>query len=395
MPTLSELSLGLTQLSWPWVLLCFALSTQLTIFSTTLYLHRSQAHRGVDMHPAITHVMRLWLWLTTAMVTREWVAVHRKHHAKCETLEDPHSPVAHGLWNVLRNGVSMYRAACRDAALVEKYGKGGPNDWLERNVYGKYPALGPTVFFFLTVIPFGALGITFWALQMAWIPVFAAGVVNGLGHAVGYRNYETDDASTNVSPWGFFIGGEELHNNHHAYPSSAKFSQRRFEFDIGWLALKAMAKVNLAKIRRVAPTLTLRDGAAHADLETVKALMAHRFRLLSAYFSEVVKPTLSAEANRMGVRANELKRAVRTWVRGDGRLEDFYTQRSKLMLKDLPDLRQVLAYRQRLTEVWRNRAQSQDALIASLQQWCADAENSGIDALRGYALRLRGAALVG
>lgn len=392
MPSLTELSLGLTQLEWPWVLLIFALSTQLTILSTTLYLHRSQAHRGVDLHPIVSHVMRLWLWLTTAMVTREWVAVHRKHHAKCETVEDPHSPVAHGLWNVLRNGVALYRASCRDIELVEKYGKGGPNDWLERNVYGKYPTLGPSVFFFLCVIPFGVLGITFWALQMAWIPVFAAGVVNGLGHAIGYRNYETDDASTNVSPWGFFIGGEELHNNHHAYPSSAKFSQRKFEIDIGWLVLKMLSVLKLAQIQRVAPVLTTRESTQQADLETVKALMAHRFHLLSEYFREVVKPTVAAEASRLNLRANEIKRAVRAWMSGESPLDE-YDFRLSFNLKELPDLRQVLAFRERLTSVWRNRAQSQEALILSLQQWCADAEASGIEALRRFSLKLRGAAL--
>jgi len=393
MATLTELSLGLTQLSWPWVLLIFLASTQFTILCSTLYLHRSQAHRGVDLHPIVSHAMRLWLWLTTAMVTREWVAVHRLHHAKCETHADPHSPVAHGLWNVLRNGVALYRSSSRDLETLEKYGRGGPNDWLERNVYGKYPSLGPTVFFFLAVIPFGALGITFWALQMAWVPVFAAGVVNGFGHAVGYRNFETDDASTNVTPWGLFIGGEELHNNHHAYPSSARFSQRRFEFDIGWAVLKLLEMCKLAQIRRVSPTLTQREAHSSADLETVKALMAHRFHLLSEYFREVVKPTVRSEATRLGVRASEISRAVRLWVRGDVGLEEFRTRRSRLGLNDLPDLHQVLAFRQRLTQVWRNRAQSQDALILSLQQWCIDAEHSGSEALRGFALKLRGAAL--
>jgi stearoyl-CoA desaturase (Delta-9 desaturase) len=392
MATLTAWSQGLTGLDWPWVLLIFALSTQATIFCTTLYLHRAQAHRGVDLHPLVSHVMRLWLWLTTAMVTREWVAVHRKHHAHCETHDDPHSPVAHGLWNVLRNGVALYRREAADRATYEKYGKGCPDDWLERNVYGRYPSLGPTVFFFLCVIPFGVLGITFWALQMAWIPVFAAGVVNGFGHAIGYRNFETDDASTNVSPWGFFIGGEELHNNHHAYPSSAKFSMRRFEFDIGWAVLKVLGWIKLANVRRVAPALFAQADAS-VDLEAVKALMAHRFRLLSDYFGTVIQPTVRAEAAALGLRAGEIRRAARAWLRSNATLDEFRT-RSQLNLGDLPELKRVLAFRQRLTALWRDRAQSQDALIESLKIWCDEAERSGSAALEAFAARLRGARLV-
>src|SRR5688500_14762000 len=265
---------GLLQAGWVSLLIYFLAATQLTIFSVTLYLHRSQAHRAVDFHPVLAHVFRFWTWLSTGMVTREWAAIHRKHHAKCETEEDPHSPQVKGIGTVFWRGVELYKEARDDRASIEQYGKGMTNDWIERNLYTRFATMGPTLYLLVSFALFGFWGIALWAIQMAWIPFWAAGVVNGLGHWWGYRNFETTDTATNLSPWGVWIGGEELHNNHHAFPSSAKFALRRFEVDIGWVAIRLFESVGLAKVLRVAPTLDVRPNIAMPDGETLKALLA-------------------------------------------------------------------------------------------------------------------------
>ena len=262
---------GLLQTGWLALLVYFLIATQLTIFSVTLYLHRSQAHRGVDFHPLIAHFFRFWTWLTTSMITREWVAIHRKHHAKCETEEDPHSPVIKGIGMVFWRGVELYREARRDRASIEQYGKGAPDDWIARRLYTPYASLGLVLLLVVNVALFGFKGLAAWALQMAWIPFWAAGVVNGLGHWWGYRNFETSDAATNLTPWAFWIGGEELHNNHHAFPSSAKFALRRWEFDIGWAAIRTLKIVRLAKVLRIAPRLNIRPNISVPDTDTLKA----------------------------------------------------------------------------------------------------------------------------
>ncbi|HEY0309971.1 MAG TPA: fatty acid desaturase, partial [Luteimonas sp.] len=264
---------GLLQAGWGELALYLLVATQLTIFTVTLYLHRSQAHRGVDFHPALAHFFRFWGWLTTSMITREWVAIHRKHHAKCETDEDPHSPVKKGIGKVFWRGVELYREARDDRESIEKYGKGCPDDWIERHLYTPHATMGPTLLLFLSFALFGFAGVAVWAIQMLWIPFWAAGVVNGLGHWWGYRNFVTDDTATNLTPWGVWIGGEELHNNHHAFPSSAKFALRRFEVDIGWLAIQGLQQLGLAKVLRVAPTLNVRPNIKVPDADTLKALL--------------------------------------------------------------------------------------------------------------------------
>ncbi|HTA66229.1 MAG TPA: fatty acid desaturase, partial [Xanthomonadaceae bacterium] len=251
---------GFSHLGWVGILVYFLIVTQLTIFSVTLYLHRSQAHRAVDFHPVLAHFFRFWTWLTTSMITKEWAAIHRKHHAKCETEEDPHSPQIRGIRKVMWQGVELYREARADRPSIEKYGKGCPDDWIERHLYARYATFGPTVMLFISIALFGVIGVAIWAIQMLWIPFWAAGVVNGVGHWWGYRNFETTDTATNLTPWGFWIGGEELHNNHHAFPSSAKFALRKFEFDIGWAAIKLLEKLHLAKVLRVAPSLDVRPN---------------------------------------------------------------------------------------------------------------------------------------
>ncbi|MGA9827161.1 MAG: fatty acid desaturase, partial [Rhodanobacteraceae bacterium] len=308
---LSFASRGLTQASWGVWITYFLVVTQLTILAVTLYLHRSQTHRGVDFHPVLAHFFRFWSWLTTAMVTKEWVSVHRKHHARCETEDDPHSPQIVGINKVLWQGVDLYKKASGNPDDLAKYGVGTPDDWIERNLYSRFPEFGPTLLMLINIALFGVVGVAIWAIQMCWIPFWAAGVVNGLGHWWGYRNFETADTSTNLTPWAFFIGGEELHNNHHAFPSSAKFALRRFEFDIGWLLIRASEKVRLAKVLRVAPTLDVRANVKLPDTETLKAVLAHRFHVMSDYFRGVTAPTLRAEKASLDDGVKALPRKLR------------------------------------------------------------------------------------
>jgi stearoyl-CoA desaturase (delta-9 desaturase) len=373
----------------------FVLATQLTIFAVTLYLHRSQAHRGVDFHPAIAHVFRFWAWLTTAMVTKEWVAIHRKHHAKCETPEDPHSPQVHGIYKVLFHGVVLYQQACKDRPMIEQYGSGTPDDWIEHHVYARYPSLGPTLLAFALIGAFGMVGLAMWAVQMLWIPVLAAGVVNGLGHWWGYRNFETTDSSTNLTPIAFFIGGEELHNNHHAFPSSAKFALRRFEFDIGWVVIRGLERLGLAKVTRVAPSLAIRPNIDVPDMETVKALLAHRFSVTREYYRGVIKPALREEAERAGASFGRLRGRFRRALANDGRwLDPESRERLMALVRERPLIQTVMVYQRRLSETLERSGRNGEALREAIRTWCEDAERSGIQALEDFARRLRGYQLV-
>ena len=238
---------------WGYVIATFAM-THVTIAAVTIYLHRHSAHRALDLHPIVSHFFRFWLWLTTGMVTKEWTAIHRKHHAKVETIEDPHSPIALGIKKVLLEGSELYRAESKNMETMEKYGKGTPDDWIERNLYTRHSWQGVGVMMIIDLVLFGPIGLTIWAIQMLWIPINAAGIINGVGHYWGYRNYTCEDASTNIVPWGILIGGEELHNNHHAYGTSAKFSAKWYEFDLGWLYIRTLETIGLARVRRVAPS---------------------------------------------------------------------------------------------------------------------------------------------
>jgi stearoyl-CoA desaturase (delta-9 desaturase) len=389
------LAFGLTGSPWPLVVVFFIVVTQLTVLSVTLYLHRSQAHRGVDFHPAVAHAFRFWCWLTTAMVTREWVAIHRKHHAKCETAEDPHSPVVHGIAKVALHGVTLYQQASKDKAMVEQYGLGTPDDWVERNVYARCPPLGPTLMLFIDLALFGSLGLALWAIQMMWIPVCAAGVINGIGHWWGYRNFETSDCATNITPWAVFLGGEELHNNHHAFPSSAKFALRGFEFDIGWAVLRTLEKLRLAKVLRVAPQLQERAAIALPDAETLKAVMAHRFHVMTAYYRTVIRPALDEERRAAGKSFGRLTRRLRKALADDGRwLDSGARERLSLWVSQRPMVASVCEHRRRLGAVLERSGKSSQALLESLQAWCADAERSGNAALAQFARTLRGYALV-
>jgi stearoyl-CoA desaturase (delta-9 desaturase) len=390
----SLLAYGVTGSSWPVVLGFFVIVTQLTIFSVTLYLHRSQAHRGVDFHPALAHFFRFWTWLTTAMVTKEWVAIHRKHHAKCETADDPHSPVVHGIRKVVIHGVVLYQEACRDRALVEQYGLGCPDDWIERKLYTPWSALGPTLMLVVDVALFGAVGVTLWALQMLWIPIFAAGVVNGLGHWWGYRNFETADKATNLTPWGVFIGGEELHNNHHAFPSSAKFALRRYEVDVGWAVLKLCERLGLAKILRVAPGIEVRPWVELPDAETLKALLTHRSAAMMAYFRTVTLPAFRQEAQNASASFGRLSGRLKRALANDGRwLDPASRERLAQWVEQHPRLAAVCEYRRRLAAVLERAGKNSEAMLAGLQEWCREAEASGIQTLAEFARHLRGYSL--
>ena len=386
---------GLTGSPWTLVVVYFLVVTQLTIFSVTLYLHRCAAHRGVDLHPVVSHFFRFWTWLTTAMVTKEWVAIHRKHHARCETEEDPHSPQVFGIAKVVFHGVTLYQKAQKDRAMVEQYGLGCPDDFIERKVYTPHPTLGPTLMLLVNLALFGAVGLVIWAIQMLWIPVMAAGVVNGLGHWWGYRNFETADRATNLVPWGIVIGGEELHNNHHAFPSSAKFALRKWEFDIGWFVLCAFEKVGLAKILRVAPMLDERPGIELPDAETLKAVMAHRFSVMKGYWRNVIVPVLSHEAQAASDSVKALPGRLKRALANDGRwLDDSAREKLAAAIAARPRLATVVEYRRRLSALLDRAGRGSAEVLGALQEWCRDAEASGIQSLAEYARRMRGYALV-
>jgi stearoyl-CoA desaturase (delta-9 desaturase) len=391
----SFLTSGLAGLGWLGLLAVLLVFTQLTIFSVTLYLHRSQAHRGVDFHPVLNHFFRFWTWLTTSMITREWVAIHRKHHAKVETEEDPHSPQTRGIGKVFWEGVELYREARADRASIEQYGKGAPDDWIERRLYTPHANLGPTVLLSVNFVLFGLPGIALWAIQMAWIPFWAAGVVNGLGHWWGYRNFESADTSTNLTPWGVWIGGEELHNNHHAFPSSARFSMRRWEFDIGWAAIRGLEKIGLARVLRVAPSLDIRPNIAVPDTETLRALLSHRFQAMTDYQRNVLKPALREEAAVAGARLRQLlPRRMRRGLVDDGRwLKPDAREQLQAWVSQRPRIQALVEHRARLAALLEARSHDAAERLRQLQAWCQEAEASGIRTLQEYSMRLKGYAL--
>ena len=385
---------GLLGLSaWGYVLASVVM-LQLTIFSVTLYLHRDAAHRAVDLHPAIRHFCRFWLWLTTGICTREWVSIHRKHHARCETPDDPHSPQVKGLRKVLLEGAELYQAEAHNAETLRKYGRGTPDDWLERKVYSGHTFLGIGLLVVAFVLLFGAPGIIMIAVQLVSQPLLAAGIINGVGHYAGYRNFECADASRNIVPWGLVIGGEELHNNHHAFPSSARFSVRRWEFDIGWAALRVLSALGLARVRRTAPMPVLGPAREQADLETVRAVVVARMHVMRDYTTQVTLPTLRAEfqalRQRIPERAGRLRRLV---VRETALLDAAARERLNEVLEYSQALATVHEFRERLKGIWSGAATSNEKLLAQFREWCAAAEASGIRSLQDFSATLRGYSL--
>ena len=391
------LGFGLLSASW-WQIAIYALiSTHVTISAVTIFLHRSQAHRALDLHPLVSHFFRLWLWLGTGMVTKEFVAIHRKHHAKCETEEDPHSPQTRGIKTLLLTGVELYRAESHNAETMIKFGHGTPDDWIERNLYTRYSWQGVGVMLLLNVALFGAAGLVVWAVQMVWIPWWATGVINGLGHWWGYRNFESPDASTNVSPWGILIGGEELHNNHHTYPTSAKFSIKPYEFDVGWMYIRAMEMVGLARVKKTAPKLSLGGVRPIADGKTLEAVITNRYEVMAKYAAEM-KRAVSAELDRLKAQGAENSahwthmRLAKAWLhRDDDKIPSGVKPSLALALKESPKLAKLVAMREELRLLWTRTNVSAEQLVSDLQAWCRKAEDSGIAALQEFSLKLRAA----
>ncbi len=384
---------GLVDLPWwGYVLVTLGL-THVTIASVTIFLHRHQAHRALDLHPVLSHFFRFWLWLTTGMVTKEWAAVHRKHHARCETEEDPHSPQVLGLRKVLLEGAELYRREARNPETLEQFGKGTPDDWIERHLYTPHSRLGIGLMLGIDLLLFGPIGLTVWAVQMIWIPFFAAGVINGVGHYWGYRNFQSPDASTNIVPWGILIGGEELHNNHHAFPSSAKLSVRPWEFDIGWMYIRIAERLGLAKVRKVAPRLVIDPNKQEVDAETVQAVLVNRFHVISHYVRGVMLPVLREELRRAdGSCRRLLLRAKRPLVRGEAVMDESDRDTLRSALGRSQSLRTVYEYKQRLQELWQRRGGPAE-LAQQLREWCQQAEASGIRYLQDFARRIRGVSL--
>jgi stearoyl-CoA desaturase (delta-9 desaturase) len=379
---------GLIALSgWGYVLVALTL-THVTIACVTIFLHRAQAHRALDLHPAASHFFRFWLWLTTGMVTREWVAIHRKHHAKCETPEDPHSPQVLGIRKVLLEGSELYRAAANNRETLERYGRGTPDDWLERHVYTPHSGQGIVLMLFIDLILFGPIGLTIWAVQMLWIPLFAAGVINGLGHYWGYRNFTCEDASTNILPWGIVIGGEELHNNHHAYGSSAKLSNRWYEFDIGWLYIRLLEILGLASVKKVAPKVRWGEIKHFCDTDLLHAVITHRYDVLTRY-SRGMRTIYSQELDKLRGALSDVAR-VKRWLNLDqNALKPVEKAELLSVLAQSDRLKTLYQMRQELTALWSRSTASSEQLVRQLQDWCQKAEVSGIEALSQFSRRLR------
>ncbi|MBN8504474.1 MAG: fatty acid desaturase [Burkholderiales bacterium] len=368
--------------------------THLSILSVTLFLHRAQAHRALDLHPIPAHFFRFWLWLTTGMVTREWVAIHRKHHAKCETVDDPHSPVTRGLSTVLLRGSELYRAEARNQETLAKYSHGVPDDWIERKVYTPHSVAGVALLLIVFMALFGAWGATMWAVTMMWMPIHAAGIINGLGHWWGYRNFEAPDTSTNITPLAFWIGGEELHNNHHTFPTSAKFSVKRFEFDIGWGYIRLLQFFGLAKPRKLPPKV-VEGEVLPADKRTLEALIANRYELM-ARFGREMKLACRAELDRLkqegakhGARWQQFKLAKRWLPRDADRIPAQFLEALAAARSASPVLDKLVTMREELRQLWTRTNVSAEQLVSDLQAWCQRAEESGIAELRAFSLRLR------
>ena len=384
---LNWLSNGYLNWVW-WQILVFTLVvTHITIAGVTIYLHRCQAHRALDLHPIMSHFFRFWLWLTTGMVTKEWAAIHRKHHAKCETVDDPHSPQILGISTVLTRGAELYKQESRNPETLEKFGHGTPDDWLERNVYSRFSWQGVALMLIIDVFLFGAIGLTVWAVQMLWIPITAAGIINGVGHYWGYRNYDCEDAATNIFPLGILIGGEELHNNHHTFATSAKLSSKWYEFDIGWMYIQMLSAVGLAKVKKTSPKPTL-SNLRPADQGTLEAVIANRYEIMARY-SKTLRNFFSHEMQHMHELASHLKDA-RTWL---GKDEARLTIEEQAKLEELmttnTQLRKMVEMRRDLQAIWSRSNATGDQLLSQLHEWCQRAEDSGLSSLRDFSLRLR------
>ena len=384
---------GIYDLEW-WQLALISLAlTHVTIAAVTIFLHRHQAHRALELHPIASHFFRFWLWMTTGMVTKEWASIHRKHHAKCETVDDPHSPQILGINRVLWGGVLLYVKESRIKDTIERYGHGTPDDWLEHNLYSKYQTLGLTIMGTINVSLFGIVpGLIILLTQIIWIPFWAAGVINGIGHYFGYRNFDCADASTNIVPWGILIGGEELHNNHHTYATSAKLSNKWYEFDIGWMYICMMQAFGLATVKKIAPTAKMAGAKAVADADMLQAVIANRYEVLATY-AKSLRATYSEEVAKLRQNSPqdaELLGRFKRWVIRDHKtLAAPQQQQLAEALAKSKSLETVYSMRQELSALWERSSASKEQLLKDLQDWCQRAEASGIRQLEEFSLRLR------
>ena len=384
---------GAWDIAW-WQIVLFALAvTHVTMISVTVFLHRHQAHRALDLHPIASHFFRLWLWMTTGQVTKEWAAIHRKHHAKCEQADDPHSPHVYGIKKVLTQGAELYRVESKNLETMARYGHGTPDDWLERNVYTRFSWQGVGLMMIIDLYLFGAVGLAVWALQMAWTPIMAAGIINGAAHFWGYRNFETTDASTNISPWGIIIAGEELHNNHHTYPTSAKLSVKPYEFDIGWMYISMMQAVGLAKVKKTNPKLAFGDVRPVADEKTLEALISNRYEIMAGYAKEM-RRAFNEELEAMKARSADAKmlQVARRWLHRDAEKVPASAVSHLVQARAAsPVLDKMVTMREELRQMWLNTSHSREHLAVELKDWCHRAEASGIAALEQFSMKLRAA----
>jgi len=383
---------GVFDLPWWGVALVALGLTHITIVSVTVFLHRHQAHRALDLHPIVSHFFRLWLWLTTGMVTKEWAAIHRKHHAKCETVEDPHSPQILGINRVLWTGVFLYVKEAYNRETMERYGHGTPDDWVERKIYSRFAVLGLTLMGVVNVVLLGIVpGVLVLVTQIVWIPFWAAGVINGIGHFWGYRSWGTEDASTNIVPWGILIGGEELHNNHHAYATSAKLSNKWYEFDIGWMYICLLEALGLAQVKKLAPTPRFTEAKA-VDSATLQAVITHRYDVLATY-AKSLKRTYAEELGKLRRFAPQdahVLQSLQRWLHRDEK-SLCETERADLNkgLSKSRALHTVYSMRSELVSLWERSSASREQLVRQLQDWCHRAEASGIEQLEEFSRRLR------
>ncbi len=381
---------GILNFSVGKMLIWTLIATHITIASVTIFLHRSQAHRSLDLHAIPSHFFRFWLWITTGMVTKEWVSIHRKHHAKCETHEDPHSPQTQGIKKILLEGAELYRIESKNQETLEKYGHGTPNDWIERNLYTKYSWQGVALMLILNVALFGVFGLTIWAIQMLWIPIWAAGVINGLGHFVGYRNFDAADASTNLVPWGILIGGEELHNNHHTYPTSARLSNKWYEFDIGWFYIRILEICKLAKVKKIAPTVKFNKSpqAVSVSESTLQALIHHRYDAMNKY-KRILLSAYQQEANKLKLQANKIQDIKALLLKDSKQLTEEEKQNLSIIFNNSKTLQTLYEMRLELVKLWEKSHHTSEQLLQSLREWCQKAENSNMPSLKAFANRVQ------
>jgi stearoyl-CoA desaturase (delta-9 desaturase) len=380
---------------WGYVLAALTL-THITIVCVTIFLHRHQAHHALTLHPITSHFFRFWLWLTTGIVTHQWVAIHRKHHAKCETPDDPHSPQVYGLLEILLKGAEYYRAEAKKTETLDFYGRGTPDDWIEHKLYSHHPSLGIGLMLIIDIFAFGPIGLTIWAVQMIWIPLFAAGVINGVGHYLGYRSFVTEDASTNILPWGLLIGGEELHNNHHAFSASAKLSSRWWELDIGWMYIQILAAIRLAKVRRVAPRIQFTPAKPHCDLATLQTIVIHRYEVQAKFAQSMLRTAMGeVRSLRQSTAIPDLKNiwvrsTIKHWLqKGQNALTVNEHKTLSQALQCSRNLQLIDTMRQELAAFGARSSVSRDQLVQQLDDWCKRAEESGIAALQRFSRQLR------